>query len=151
MEYYFCSLNCCSHQQDQVLQQMNPQYRHHDPSLPCRVRSSHRSLGSRPKQPKWTPTKCRTKLSVDPQSVAARHRRHRISKRFKILQGLVPGGSKMDTASMLDGAIRYVKYLKAQIWLHHFMESVGSVLGEEMGSSLGSGVGLSGLVRGADV
>lgn len=58
------------------------------------------------------------KLSTDPQSVAARERRHRISHRFKILQSLVPGGSKMDTVSMLEEAIHYVKFLQAQIILH---------------------------------
>ncbi|XP_023545106.1 transcription factor LAX PANICLE 1 [Cucurbita pepo subsp. pepo] len=61
------------------------------------------------------------KLSTDPQSVAARERRHRISDRFKILQSLVPGGNKMDTVSMLDEAIHYVKFLKTQIWLHQTM------------------------------
>ncbi|RWR81342.1 transcription factor LAX PANICLE [Cinnamomum micranthum f. kanehirae] len=64
------------------------------------------------------------KLSTDPQSVAARERRHRISDRFKILQGMVPGGTKMDTVSMLEEAIHYVKYLKTQIWLHQAVMSL---------------------------
>ncbi|GER31093.1 basic helix-loop-helix (bHLH) DNA-bindingsuperfamily protein [Striga asiatica] len=55
--------------------------------------------------------------ATDPQSVYARKRRERINERLRILQNLVPNGTKVDISTMLEEAVQYVKFLQLQIKL----------------------------------
>ncbi|KAL2896010.1 hypothetical protein RDABS01_037794 [Bienertia sinuspersici] len=67
------------------------------------------NASKKPAKPKSSST------SKDPQSIAAKNRRERISERLKILQDLVPNGSKVDLVTMLEKAIGYVKFLQLQV------------------------------------
>nr|XP_029116437.1 transcription factor bHLH85-like [Elaeis guineensis] len=51
------------------------------------------------------------------QSLYERKRRERINKRLRILQYLVPNGTKADISTMLEEAVQYVKFLQLQIKL----------------------------------
>lgn len=55
--------------------------------------------------------------ATDPQSLYARKRRARINERLRILQNLIPNGTKVDISTMLEEAVHYVKFLQLQIKL----------------------------------
>nr|POF13401.1 transcription factor bhlh84 [Quercus suber]POF18235.1 transcription factor bhlh84 [Quercus suber] len=55
--------------------------------------------------------------ATDPQSVYARKRREKINERLRVLQNLVPNGTKVDISTMLEEAVQYVKFLQHQIKL----------------------------------
>ncbi|KAG6588712.1 Transcription factor basic helix-loop-helix 85, partial [Cucurbita argyrosperma subsp. sororia] len=70
---------------------------------------------SNPKE--TTKTRASRGSATDPQSLYARKRRERINERLKILQNLVPNGTKVDISTMLEEAVQYVKFLQLQIKL----------------------------------
>ncbi|XP_009349167.2 transcription factor bHLH84-like [Pyrus x bretschneideri] len=55
--------------------------------------------------------------ATDSQSLYARKRRGNINARLRILQNLVPNGTKVDISTMLEEAVQYVKFLQLQIKL----------------------------------
>ncbi|XP_078148870.1 putative transcription factor bHLH086 [Carex rostrata] len=56
-----------------------------------------------------------TSPSKDTQSLTAKNRRERISERLRVLQELIPNGTKVDLVTMLEKAISYVKFLQLQV------------------------------------
>ncbi|PIA33217.1 hypothetical protein AQUCO_04200163v1 [Aquilegia coerulea] len=78
--------------------------------------------------------------ATDPQSLYARKRRERINERLKILQNLVPNGTKVDISTMLEEAVEYVKFLQLQIKLlssdEHWMYSPIAYNGMNIGLNL---------------
>ncbi|XP_020597191.1 transcription factor bHLH83-like [Phalaenopsis equestris] len=76
----------------------------------CEMRASKKHGGGMKRQ-----AKAKMSSSKDIQSVAAKNRRERISERLKILQALIPNGTKVDLVTMLEKAISYVKFLQLQV------------------------------------
>nr|XP_020163880.1 transcription factor BHLH133-like [Aegilops tauschii subsp. strangulata] len=69
-------------------------------------------------------TGIKRKMHVDEQSdhhnevrVALSRRRHKINERLRVLQHLIPNGTKVDISTMLEEAVHYVKFLHLQIKL----------------------------------
>uniref|UniRef100_A0A0E0JAX4 BHLH domain-containing protein n=1 Tax=Oryza nivara TaxID=4536 RepID=A0A0E0JAX4_ORYNI len=61
---------------------------------------------------------CKHSVSAESsQSYYAKNRRQRINERLRILQELIPNGTKVDISTMLEEAIQYVKFLHLQIKL----------------------------------
>ncbi|CAL9088567.1 unnamed protein product [Musa textilis] len=81
--------------------------------------------------------------STNPQSQYARKRRERINERLRILQNLVPSGTKVDISTMLEEAVHYVKFLQLQIkllssdelWMYAPIAYNGINIGLEIGIS----------------
>ncbi|KAF8395806.1 hypothetical protein HHK36_019760 [Tetracentron sinense] len=58
------------------------------------------------------------------QSISARQRRRKITKKTQVLGKLIPGGTKMNTSEMFQAASKDVRYLQAQVRLLELMGSV---------------------------
>nr|QDH08995.1 putative transcription factor bHLH086 isoform X1 [Cymbidium sinense] len=78
--------------------------------MECDMEALKKHFGNTKRQ-----VKCKISSSKDTQSIAAKNRRERISERLKILQALIPNGTKVDLVTMLEKAISYVKFLQLQV------------------------------------
>lgn len=61
---------------------------------------------------------------ISAQSLAARERRRKISDKTQELGKIVPGGTKMNTAQMLNAAGKYIQYLQAQVQMLQLMNTL---------------------------
>ncbi|KAG5000424.1 hypothetical protein JHK87_021496 [Glycine soja] len=98
--------NCCSLQAEELQQKLFSETQYGDTcvDLPCEKKGNERT--------------------ISPQSVAARERRRKITKKTQELGKLVPGGPKMNTAEMLHAAGKYVMYLQAQVGMLELMNTL---------------------------
>ncbi|XP_027112632.1 uncharacterized protein [Coffea arabica] len=84
--------------------------------------------------------------ATDHQSLYARKRREKINERLRILQKLIPNGTKVDISTMLEEAVQYVKFLQLQIkllssddlWMYAPIAYNGKNLGLDMDATLKS-------------
>ncbi|KAK9285074.1 hypothetical protein L1049_024259 [Liquidambar formosana] len=72
--------------------------------------------------------------SLMPQSSLARQRRQRVSDKTRYLQKLMPWDRKMDMATMLEEAYKYVKFLQAQISVLQSMPSESTFAAQQNSS-----------------
>ncbi|OIW08095.1 hypothetical protein TanjilG_06638 [Lupinus angustifolius] len=68
--------------------------------------------------------KSKEKRTISAQSIAARERRRKITNKTQELGKLVPGGSRMNTAEMLNAAGKYVHYLQTQVQMLQLMNTL---------------------------
>ncbi|KAK7261044.1 hypothetical protein RIF29_27347 [Crotalaria pallida] len=73
-----------------------------------------------------------------PQSNLARQRRQKLSEKTRCLQKLMPWDKKMDQATLLEEAYKYVKFLQAQLTVLQTMPSSSSASYDTSASSSSS-------------
>ncbi|GMJ12935.1 hypothetical protein HRI_004962700 [Hibiscus trionum] len=89
-------------------------------SCPVLLQDNHHQIQS---TNQVSSTKNGDEKCVSAQSIAARERRRKITRKTQELGKLVPGGTKMNTAEMLQSAFKYVKFLQAQLGILQLMNS----------------------------
>lgn len=87
--------------------------------------------------------------SVTPSNELPRQRRPRISDKTRSLQKLMPSDKKMDTATLLEDAYKYVEFLQAQIKALQWMPVGSSFSGTGGGALTEVGAGVNNNVLGS--